>query len=164
MKTFIAALLLTTFAAQANDIKGTMVLTGTAKSVTFVRGAEVRCSVKIDGKGLFGKKSDVQNLLEEDEFGNPAYKVYATVELKSKDKELLDLRFAEKITFTNLHASGVSDSLYVTMTPKAPAPTAARPNPVAPRKGTEARFTIDDMGNIKVLQVQTSVGVVNCSF
>lgn len=164
MKTLIAALMLTTVAAQAHTIKGTLVRTGSLKTETMVRGAEVKCSVKIDGKGLFGGRSGVQNLLQEDEFGNPAYKVYMAIELKSKDKDIVDLKFKETITFTNLHKSGVSDTLYKTMTPVAPAPTASRPNPVAPAKGTEAQFTIDDNGNIVNLQVQTNVGPVSCTF
>ena len=164
MKTLIAALMLTTVAAQAHTIKGTMVRTGGLKTETFFRGAEVKCSVKIDGKGLFGGRGGVQNLLKEDQFGNPAYKVHMEVELKSKDRDIVDLKFKESITFTNLHSTGVSDTLYKTLTPEAPAPTASRPNPIAPAKGTEAQFTIDDNGNITNLQVQTSVGAVNCNF
>lgn len=164
MKTFIAVLMLTAVAAQANTIKGTMVKTGSIKSQTYVRGAQVKCSAKIDGKGLFGGKSDVQNLLQEDQFGNPAYKVNVTIELKSKDRDIVDLKFKERITFTNLHASGVSDVLYKTLTPEAPAPTASRPNPVASAKGSEAEFMIDDSGNITRLRVNTNVGPVSCTF
>lgn len=156
--------MLLTATAHAHEVKGTMVLAGSVKSVSYVRGVEVKCSMKIEGKGLFGGKGGVQNLLEDDQFGNPAYKVYAEIELKSKDKELLDLKFAEKIVFSNLHASGVNDTLYATLTPKAPAPTPQRPNPVAPAKGSEAQFTIDDLGNIRTLKVQTAVGAVNCIF
>ena len=164
MKTLMTALLLISAAAHAHDIKGTMVRPGVAKGTAFVRGAEVKCSMDINGKRLFGGVSDVRNALEQDQYGNPAYKVTAKVSLKSKDREIADIKFEERITFINLHDSGVSDSLYVTFTPKAPAPTPQIPNPVTPRKGTEAKFVSDDNGNITSLQVQTSIGPVNCSF
>lgn len=165
MKTVIAMLLISTV-AQAHTIQGTPVKAGEVKSSGMLRGVEVKCSMKIDGKGLLGigGQGGVRNLLKEDQFGNPAYKVTATVKLKSKDKELLPLDFEEKITFTNLHAEGVSDELYETIVPEAPAPTAQRPNPVAPRRGTLSRFVIDSAGNITGLSVATSLGSVNCRF
>lgn len=164
MKTLLASLLLMSAVAHANRIKGTLVLTGSIKTKTAVNGVEVSCGSEIKGKGLFGGMYDVQNLGEQDQYGNPAYRVAMTIKLKSKDKDALPLDFEEKIVFSNLFPSGVNDNLYVTLTPKAPAPTPQNPRPVAPAKGTEARFTIDDSGYVKTIQVQTSVGVVNCSF
>ena len=163
MKTMIALLMITT-AAQAHTIRGTMVRYGEVKSSTMVRGVEVKCSVDVAGGGLLGGRGDVRNLLKDDQFGNPGYKVSATVKLKSKDRDLVDLKFDEKITFSNLHASGVSDTHYVTLIPEAPAPTPQRPNPVAPRPGTSASLTVNDLGNITAVQVQTAIGPVSCTF
>lgn len=165
MKTLITALLLTTV-AHAHVIQGTMPRYGKVKGSTIIRGVEVKCEVEINGPAMLGigGKGDVRNLLKEDQFGNPAYKVIATVKLKSKEKDLVPVDFDEKITFSNLHPQGVSDSDYATLIPEAPAPTPQRPNPVAPKAGTPARFSIDGQGNIIGVSVRTNIGPVSCSF
>jgi hypothetical protein len=81
------------FAASAHEIKGTLILKGTAKTKINLNGLEVRCHVKVD---------DVKNNLVEDTFGNPAYRVWTIVELSGGTTEQ---RVSEKLPlrFTNIH-------------------------------------------------------------
>jgi hypothetical protein len=62
----------------SHTIKGTMVLKGSLKTKVFIKNKETSCRIKIE---------KVKNLLEEDSFGNPAYKVRAQIGLESINLE-----------------------------------------------------------------------------
>ena len=67
MKTIILMLtMLLSVEAFSHEIKGTLILKGTAKTKIVLNGMEVRCHVKVD---------EVKNNMVEDSYGNPAYRV-----------------------------------------------------------------------------------------
>lgn len=149
MKTLLMTVLaLTTTAAMAQEIAGTMILKGRAKGTASLSGQEINCELTFD-------KKKIRNLLgDEDRFGNPAYQALGKVRLESQPDEdgrdRLRLRYKNDVNFINLwtEAEGriVRDNDYF-------APTV---------KG--AGLTIDSQGNVKTLTVPTGSGTVNCLF
>lgn len=102
MKALIVALLVSTV-AQAHFIEGVQILPGKVSTKTRVNNVKTECTVEI------GK---VKNLMEEDQYGNPAFKVDVRIELDgggvfaSGSKKI---RFERKTMMTNMFEDGVRD-------------------------------------------------------
>lgn len=79
--------------AFSHEIKGTLILKGTAKTKINLNGMEVRCHVKVD---------EVKNNMVEDSYGNPAYRVWTNIELSGGSGETR-LSHKQDIRFTNIH-------------------------------------------------------------
>lgn len=62
--------------AFASDILGTQVLKGNLKTAIVVNGQPTACKVEID---------NVKNMMEEDSYGNPAYKLQLEVKLVANE-------------------------------------------------------------------------------
>ncbi len=77
MKLLIIAALLST-SAFAQQITGVSVLKGSLKTKVVVNNVSTTCKVKVD---------KVKNIMEEDAFGFPGYKVRIEASLDGKDKE-----------------------------------------------------------------------------
>lgn len=139
MKTLLLSLLLATV-AHAHEIKGTLILKGTAKTKVQVDGIESKCSIKVD---------DVKNTLTEDSFGNPAYRVWTKVELSGKAGEI-KIEHKAEIRFTNMHVDGtstkVSDEIYLGETEK------------------RASLKIDEKGRIRSAVFPVGAKLVTCTF
>lgn len=95
MKAFIfLALLFTLQTSFAHEIEGTQMLKGGRDTKIFVKDVKTKCSFDVE---------KVKNLMEEDSFGNPAYKVRVEVELSDKDKKKkIEVKYKKKFEFTNL--------------------------------------------------------------
>ena len=110
MKMILALALGTlSLASSAHLIVGTPVLKGTLKTKVNVKGIESTCKVKID---------KIKNLMEEDSFGNPAYKIFVDVSLDGHDYNSgLSVRLNQSVVLTNLFQDGagtiVKDYEYV---------------------------------------------------
>lgn len=139
MKTLLITLLLASV-AHAHEIKGTLILKGTAKTKIVVDGIETKCNVKVD---------EVKNTLTEDSFGNPAYRVWTKVELSGKAGEI-KIEHKADLRFTNLHASGagtaVSDESYLGETEK------------------RASLKIDEKGRIRSIVFPVGAKSITCTF
>jgi hypothetical protein len=105
MKSIIAVLFtLTSFYASAYEIEGVPLLKGTLRTDIWVGSMQTTCRVKI---------SNVKNLMEEDAYGNPAYK--ATIEISLSGGDLFSgarVRYNKKTEITNLFLDGVRDFEY----------------------------------------------------
>ena len=139
MKKLVVTLLLVSV-AHAHEIKGTLILKGTAKTKIVVDGILTKCNVKVD---------DVKNTLTEDSFGNPAYRVWTKVELSGKAGEI-NIEHKADIRFTNMHVDGtgtkVSDEIYLGETEK------------------RASLKIDDKGRIRSVVFPVGAKLVTCTF
>lgn len=139
MKTLLITLLLASV-AHAHEIKGTLILKGTAKTKVMVDGIESKCHVKVD---------EVKNTLTEDSFKNPAYRVWTKVELSGKAGDV-KIEHKTELRFTNLHADGdgtkVSDDSYVGETEK------------------RATMKIDEKGRIRTVVFPVGARLVTCTF
>jgi len=140
MKTLLMTLLLATTAAHAHEIKGTLVLKGTAKTKIVFSGIETKCNIKVD---------EVKNTLTEDSFKNPAYRVWTKIELSGRQGDRVVSEKAD-IRFVNIHADGagtkVSDESYVGETEK------------------RATLRIDDRGRIRTATFPIGAQLVTCNF
>jgi len=139
MKTLLITILLASV-AHAHEIKGTLILKGTAKTKVVVDGIETKCNVKVD---------DVKNTLTEDSFGNPAYRVWTKVELSGKAGEI-KIEHKADLRFINIHANGagtaVSDENYIGETEK------------------RASMKIDEKGRIRSIVFPVGAKSINCNF
>jgi len=139
MKTLLITLLLASV-AHAHEIKGTLILKGTAKTKVMVDGIESKCHVKVD---------EVKNTLTEDSFKNPAYRVWTKVELSGKAGDI-KIEHKAELRFTNLHADGagtkVSDDSYLGETEK------------------RATMKIDEKGRIRAVVFPVGAKLVTCTF
>ena len=98
MKILILLSLISSSLSFAHEIKGTLILKGALKTNIVIKGIKTTCRLKVE---------DVKNLLQEDDFGNPAYKVYFKLSLNGADIERnLRLNLERDITLTNLHQEG----------------------------------------------------------
>lgn len=92
MKYFSFAVLVTGTAI-AQSITGVPVLKGSLKTKTLVRSTQSTCKVKV---------SKIRNLMEEDAFGNPGYRVRIEANLEGKnDKNETVVRFDKEFALTN---------------------------------------------------------------
>ncbi len=141
MKTIIL-MLATLLSANAfsHEIKGTLILKGTAKTKINLNGMEVRCSVKVD---------EVKNNMIEDSYGNAAYRVWTNIELSGGSAENR-LSHKQDIRFTNIHPETngtiVLDDSY-------------RGENVA-----AAQMRIDERGRIRSVSFPFNGRSVSCSF
>ena len=139
MKTLLITLLLASV-AHAHEIKGTLILKGTAKTKVMVDGIESKCHVKVD---------EVKNTLTEDSFKNPAYRVWTKVELSGKAGDI-KIEHKAELRFTNLHADGagtkVSDDSHLGETEK------------------RATMKIDEKGRIRAVVFPVGAKLVTCTF
>ena len=98
MKKLLVLSLILSSAVSAHTIKGTLILKGSLKSKVFVNGVETTCRVKID---------KVKNILDEDSYGNPGYRVAAEVSLDGRDqKRKITIKDEQKLNFTNFFSVG----------------------------------------------------------
>ena len=109
MKYLILLSLFSTQLVMAHLIEGTPVLKGSLKTKVVVSGISTTCRVKVD---------EVKNLLEEDSFGNPAYKVDLKISLSGDDYDRrIYVRYDYKVQVANLFPQGrgtiVKDLEYV---------------------------------------------------
>jgi len=101
---FLILFSIANYEIRAHEIEGTVVLEGSLKTETIVNSRKGTCKVSI---------KDVKNLMLEDQYGNPAYRLYAEINLVvgdffSKEK----IRFNETYFLTNLFYDGVKDYEY----------------------------------------------------
>lgn len=95
MKNIIAALfIISSLPAMANVVEGTLILKGSLKTKIMVNDVDTTCKVRV---------KEVKNLLEEDYYGNPAYKVDIEVSLSGSDfARSLKVKLDKKYQMTNL--------------------------------------------------------------
>lgn len=107
MKKLIAALLsIFSLSASAYEITGVQMLEGSIKTQVRVGSIKTTCKVKV-------KK--VKNLMREDQYGNPAYKVVMDVSLSGGSfmaESSKKVRFDKEVTMDNLFPDGVRDLEY----------------------------------------------------
>jgi hypothetical protein len=90
-------MLIPTF-GHAKIFNGTMVLKGSVKSKIALNGVETTCRVEIE---------KVRNILDEDSYGNPGYRVRANVKLDGQDeKRKIVIKHEQKANLTNFHKVG----------------------------------------------------------
>ena len=82
--------------ASAHEIEGTLVLKGAIKTKVLISDVKTTCRAKID---------KVKNLMLEDSFGNPAYKVKVSMSLSGNDKDI-SINYNRDFEFNNLFKSG----------------------------------------------------------
>ena len=124
----------------SHEIRGTLILKGRAKTKITLDQIEVNCSLKVD---------EVKNNMVEDSHGNPAYRVWTTLELSGRSKDIT-ISHQEEIRFTNIHSDGqetiVLDDSYRGENNKA------------------AKMIIDERGRIKSVIFPFNGRSVSCSF
>ncbi len=105
MKSLLALILLMiSTLASSYEIEGTQVLKGSLKTEIIIESIKTTCKIKIE---------DVKNLLEEDQYGNPGYKIKVDISLNGG--EFLGpkkVKFDKTIFLTNLYQDGVRDLEY----------------------------------------------------
>ncbi len=99
MKNIILGLMLVTSPfAGAHEILGTQVLEGSLKTKIMVNGVETTCKAKI---------SKVKNLMEQDSYGNPAYKILVNIDLSGNDYERdIKVKYGKRSWMNNLFKVG----------------------------------------------------------
>lgn len=95
MKTILAVFLgLSSVTAMSHAIQGTLVLKGSLKTKIVVNGITTVCKVKID---------EVKNLMDQDSFGNPAYKLKIDISLSGSDfNSGSSVKYDKEVVLTNL--------------------------------------------------------------
>lgn len=142
MKTLALILALTSLSSFAAEIKGTLMLKGTAKTKVVVNGIESKCHVKVD---------EVKNSMTEDSFGNPAYRVWTKIELSGTNQDrTVRVEHKAEVRFVNIHPTGkftqVSDSDYVG------------------ENEPKAKLVIDEKGRIRTAVFPVGATTVTCTF
>lgn len=90
----ILTLLLSAQSTFAHEIEGTQMLKGSRETKILVKDVKTKCSFDVE---------KVRNLMDQDSFGNPAYKVRVELELSGKDKKKkIEIKFKKEYQFTNL--------------------------------------------------------------
>ncbi len=100
MKKFIllAVLALPAVSSAAHEIEGTMVLKGSLKSKVFINAVETTCRAEVE---------KVKNILAEDSYGNPGYRVRLKVTLDGRDeKRKIEIKQETKVSVTNFFKVG----------------------------------------------------------
>lgn len=139
MKKLICLLMvLTSTQLMAHEIEGTLVLKGSLKTKITVNRIKTECKVKVH---------DVKNLMEEDSFGNPAYKIKLEISLSGRDKDRR-VKFDQKVWVNNLFKDGngsiVKDLEY------------------ASPEGT--KLFVNNQGRMKSVQFTYSGQTISCDF
>jgi hypothetical protein len=128
------------FSASAHLIEGTQILKGTLKTKIVVNTVKTTCKVKI---------KDVKNLMLEDSFGNPAYKVLVEYELDGSDLERsLSVKYDKAIWFNNLFTVGSGSEV--------------RDLQYSAADGS--KMLIDNGGRIKSVSFAYNGKTINCAF
>jgi hypothetical protein len=88
-------------------------LKGSLKTKIVVKTISTTCKVKVD---------KVKNLMEEDAFGNPAYKAILEISLDGSDLERnIKVKYKRDVVVMNLHGEGASSQVkdlhYIAQTP-----------------------------------------------
>lgn len=82
----------------AGEILGSQVLKGSIDTKVEVKTIKVKCSLEVE---------KVKNMMEEDSFGNPAYKVRVAVALNGEnDKKKIKVKFKKEFQMVNLFLEG----------------------------------------------------------
>ncbi len=90
--------------AYSNEIEGTLILKGSLKTELVVGRIKSVCKIKV---------SEVKNLMKEDQYGNPAYKVKININLIGGEFLSPDrFKFDQDYILTNLFEAGVKDFEY----------------------------------------------------
>jgi hypothetical protein len=99
MNKFLSIILIAySSAVFAHEIEGTLMLKGSLKTKIVVNGVKSTCRLKVE---------KVKNLLEEDDFGNPAYQARVDISLDGNDMERgVRVKFDKELTVINLHQEG----------------------------------------------------------
>lgn len=83
-----------TYSVFSHEIEGTLILRGSIKTKITVNGINTTCKAKVE---------KVKNLLEEDSYGNPAYKVLMELSLNGKSSDNTRVIKSERdVWFDNL--------------------------------------------------------------
>lgn len=134
-KTFISLITLLALPVLAHDIEGTQMLKGSLKTEMRVNYIKTTCKVKIH---------DVKNLMVEDQYGNPAYKVKVEIGLKGgeflSDKKV---KFEKELWMDNLFPDGVRDLEY---------------------QGEGIKLFINNEGRLTQVKFPSQYGTVTCNF
>jgi hypothetical protein len=141
MKNIILALAtLVSFSASAHMIDGIQILKGSIKTKVMVNQVKTNCRVKVE---------KVKNLMQEDSFGNPAYKVLLNMQLDSGSIQRNGgINLTKDLWFNNL---------FQTM-----AGTEVRDLEYFSSEGSTLR--IDREGRIKVISLLESGRTITCTF
>ncbi|MBY0516748.1 MAG: hypothetical protein K2P81_07565 [Bacteriovoracaceae bacterium] len=126
----------------ANEIQGTMMLKGTAKTKIIINGIEAKCSVKVD---------EVKNTMTEDSFGNPAYRVWTKIEVSGSNSDrTVKIDQSNSVRFTNLHKTAegtqVDDFKYVS------------------EDNSRSTLMINEKGRITSAEFPVGAKLVRCNF
>ena len=90
----LATLIVLSASSYAQVIEGTPVLKGTVKTKIIVNNVKTTCKVKVE---------KVKNLLQEDAYGNPGYKVRVDINLSGNDYERnLSVKFDQEYWLDNM--------------------------------------------------------------
>lgn len=135
---FCLAFALISFSGMAHEIEGTLVLKGTLKTKINVEGIETTCKAKIH---------DVKNLMDQDSYGNPAYKIRMSISLSGRS-EVRRVKYNNTSYLNNLFLEGkrsiVKDLDY------------ASPEGITMR--------IDETGRMRSVQFTYNKRRINCNF
>lgn len=139
-KLFLAGIATLALSASAHTILGTQVLKGSLKTKVLVNGVNSTCKVQVE---------KVRNLLLEDSYGNPAYKVRLDISLKGDNMERnISVRYNNLVWVNNLFEEGTG--------------TIVRDFDYAAADNTKMR--IDAAGRIKSVSFIYNKQTVTCSF
>ncbi len=141
MKNLITAMLavfsMSTF---AHTIEGTLILKGAIKAKIVVNSVKTNCKVRIE---------KVKNLMLEDSFGNPAYKVRANISLDGTDlNRNSSVKMDKDVWFNNLFTVGAG--------------TEVRDLEYATAEGS--KMNIDTEGRVRSVSFNYNSQPINCSF
>lgn len=134
-KILITLIALIALPALAHEIEGTQMLKGSLKTEIKVNYIKTTCKVKVH---------EVKNLMEEDQYGNPAYKV--KVEVSLNGGEFLSnkkVKFEKELWMDNLFSDGVRDLEY---------------------QGEGIKLFITNEGRLAQVQVPFQYSTVTCNF
>lgn len=128
--------------AFAHEIKGTQLLEGSLKTKMMVKGIKVTCAVEVE---------KVKNLMEEDSYGNPAYKTRIDMGIKgSDDKKKIKVEISKRnVILTNLFKVGDK--------------TEVRDLEYASEDG-HIKLNINEEGRIKSVSLPHEGETINCVF
>ena len=138
----ILFVLLFSLSGKAHEIEGTLVLKGAIKTKIYVNMVKTTCRVKVD---------KVKNLLLEDSYGNPAYRVLVDLSLNGSDLERdRFIKYKRSVWLNNLFPissknSEVRDLEYVSAE-------------------TDVKTLIDRKGRIKQINYKALEKNITCNF
>lgn len=139
-KILIASLISLSAVSSAHMIEGTPILKGAIKTKIYVNNIKTTCRVKVE---------KVKNLMLEDSYGNPAYKVRVDISLSGNDNEnSRSIKFDRDVWINNLFSIGNR--------------TEVRDLEYASHDGINLK--IDGNGRIKLVSFPYNGKAITCSF